>query len=324
VYKNWKSTLHLFQHLVKRASHSFFCHTFGMSMYAEIAFRRRIPHTNDGLFTFAVPTRFEDSIIAGCIVLAALRGEFERGVVVRLHDKKPLFDTEEIVEICTPELFEEWQFGLADMVAKKNFVSLARVLPLLLPNKIFLGNGMPPKKTLVSKTSEISDKKLGKNMEAILEALTSHPRNTPPSEGGKALQMELQELLQQSGASKQTLQRLQEKGLVELKTVPVEPQEYQSSYDFPSLSDEQKNAFQQLQKSSRSLLFAPTGSGKSHLLRMLADGILRQKKTALLWCQRSDLLRSSCRSVMKCLAKNMWLCITLVLPREKRHVFFGK
>jgi primosomal protein N' (replication factor Y) len=118
-------------------------------------------------------------------------------------------------------------------------------------------------------------------MEAILEALTSHPRNTPPSEGGKALQMELQELLQQSGASKQTLQRLQEKGLVELKTVPVEPQEYQSSYDFPSLSDEQKNAFQQLQKSSRSLLFAPTGSGKSHLLRMLADGILRQKKTAL-------------------------------------------
>jgi primosomal protein N' len=110
-----------------------------MSMYAEIAFRRRIPHTNDGLFTFAVPTRFEDSIIAGCIVLAALRGEFERGVVVRLHDKKPLFDTEEIVEICTPELFEEWQFGLADMVAKKNFVSLARVLPLLLPNKIFFG-----------------------------------------------------------------------------------------------------------------------------------------------------------------------------------------
>jgi primosomal protein N' len=154
-------------------------------MYAEIAFRRRIPHTNDGLFTFAVPTRFEDSIIAGCIVLAALRGEFERGVVVRLHDKKPLFDTEEIVEICTPELFEEWQFGLADMVAKKNFVSLARVLPLLLPNKIFLGNGMPPKKTLVSKTSEISDKKLGKNMEAILEALTSHPRNTPPLRGEK-------------------------------------------------------------------------------------------------------------------------------------------
>lgn len=240
-----------------------------MSMYADIAFRRRIPHTNDGLFTFAVPRKYEDSIASGCIVLAPLRGELQRAVVVRIHDKTPLFDTEDIIEICAPSILEKWQFVLAEMVAKKNFVSLARVLPLLLPNKIFSGNGRSPEKTLVSKISEVTDTRMGKSMKSIVEALS------------QTKEIELSALLQKTGASKKTLERLEERGIFKRKTVPVQPEKFQTSYVFPSLSDDQKKAFQQLRKCNQSLLFAPTGSGKSHLLRMLANEKLLQGKTVL-------------------------------------------
>lgn len=228
-------------------------------MFADIAFRRRIPAANNGLFTFSVPQNLTNKITEGCLVEAKLKDECARAVVVRLHEKKPIFQTEEILDVCTPPLLESWQMHLSEKVAQKNWVPLAKVLPLVLPKKIFEGSGNPPTKHIVRLLSPEKDtKKRGKKMEDVLNIL---------KEENEYERMELQK---KSGCTKDTIVKLEERGCVEIVSLP----QFLETTSFPdfeeTLTDEQKEVQEKIFSSSKSLLFAPTGSGKSYLLRSLA------------------------------------------------------
>ncbi len=243
-----------------------------MSLFVDIAFRRRIPPSNNGLFTFSVPEQLEKKCNQGSIVLAPLRGNLERAVIVRMHDKKPLFDTEEIVEVCTPQILDSWQFHLAQSIATKNFVPLARVLPLLLPKKIFDGNGLPPDKTIVKITPTQGDdhKPLGKVMARVMSILQTSPEK------------ELHVLLREAKATRKTIDSLLEREMLSVEKETPSGERYDKKVSFPPLSPQQEKAYIALQKYSHTLLFAPTGSGKSHLLRMLAHEEMKKGKSVLL------------------------------------------
>lgn len=231
--------------------------------YAEIAFRGRTPGANDGLFTYAVPASLANSVLPGCLVTAPLQGTVQTALVVRVHDRQPLFDTEVVASVRSPSLVDPLRFELAARIAHKNFVPLARVLPLFLPQQIFAGNGIPPQRTDVSLLDKNVDVK-GKKMQAVI----AHLR-----ESGVA---ELTELRRSTGTGKATIDRLHELGAIEYVAAPkfAPAADYHVQHDEGELTAEQKQAYDFLQENTEALLFAPTGSGKSHLTRKLAADAL--------------------------------------------------
>jgi primosomal protein N' (replication factor Y) len=250
----------------------YFCNTSFVKKFVDIAFRQRIPSNNNGLFTFSVPEYLEKDIAQGAIVIAPVKEEYKRAVIVRIHEKKPLFDTKDIFEVCTPSLMQSWQFVLAQEVAQKNFVPLAKVLPLFLPQGVFEGSGNIPCKTLVclKKYPENQLRPLGKVMSFIVCTLEEKK------------EMELSEILKMSGGTRKTVDRLMERGLVEYRYVPLFSSLPLPNICFPELSQQQIKVYQKMKEYSQCLLFAPSGSGKSHLLRMLVNDIIQGGKTVLI------------------------------------------
>ncbi len=235
--------------------------------YADLAFRRRTPTVHDGLFTFSIPQPLESKISPGCLVAASLQGQPEVALVVRIHEEKPLFETEPIHSICTPPLLDTNAFKLAKRVAEKTLVPLARVLPLFLPSSIFSGNGQPPLVTSARLTKAEAEK-LGKKMQQVVDYLQNNGES------------EIALVREETGSTKATLDRLQEKGVIEFVSQP----KFVEQLDCPlksegELSAEQAAALASLAKHQRALLFAPTGSGKSHVARKLASDTLESGKT---------------------------------------------
>lgn len=240
----------------------------GVKYYADIAFRQHAPSTNDGLFTFAIPESLQERIFPGCIVSAPFRKTLEHGIVVTVHAGAPSFATETIVAVRTPPLLDENQFRLAAKVAKKNFAPLARVLPLFLPGKLFTGNGNPPQITIVSLDVAEPLPKLGKKMLEVVEFLRVKGAT------------EIHTLRSATGATTQTLARLLELAVVTCThQARFIPQQYGAKKIRWALSPEQETALTDIKQSFHTLLFAPTGSGKSHILRKLAEEMLLQGKT---------------------------------------------
>ncbi len=241
--------------------------TIQLMKYAELAFRGRTPSSNDGLFTFAVPDALAISIAAGCIVRAPLQHKPELAVVAHLHDKTPLFDIENILEICTPSLLQAHSFRLAHEVARRNFVPLGRVLPLFFPLQIFAGNGKPPLVTKIALVPQKIEGRLGKKMQQVVEHLCEH---------GLA---DVSKVRAVTGATKQTLESLHERDIIQFSST----EKFSAHSPFlpsqKSISLEQESALAELRKVKRVLLFAPTGSGKSHLMRHYAAELLAQQKT---------------------------------------------
>lgn len=235
--------------------------------YADIAFRRHTPAANDGLFTFAIPEALAALALPGCIVRAPFKGVTEKGLIVRLSDTAPSFATQAIDEVCSPPLLSPEAFFLAESVAGRNFVPLARVLPLLVPNSVFEHPAGPPPITLFARNATPAGR-VGNQMQKALGLLEQ--------EASLAA-----ERLKAEGITAATLKRLQEKELITAsykERFPLQPFRHPPLTTVP-LSTEQQRALEEITKNGYSLLFAPTGSGKSHLLRQLALSVLDEGQT---------------------------------------------
>lgn len=266
-----------------------------MTLYADIAFRRRIPQSNDGLFTFKVPEKLYDKIERGCVVEAPLQKNIERAVVIKIHHNQPAFHTEKINKVCTPVLLEEKQLQIAKRVAKKTYSPLARVIPLFLPKKIFEGTGTMPKIQILSVNTNFvkngrdhsSEKKLGTKMQTVVEILE-----------GKNTEERLR-LQKKSNCTKATIDKMLEKEILQEEWKNVFEAEEITPKKIP-LNDEQKTVFDALLQKKKSLLFAPTGSGKSYTIRQAAAEVVQKGKTALLMVPEiglTDELMKKCKEI---------------------------
>ena len=234
-----------------------------MNLFATLAFRRRtLPTASDGLFTFSVPEHLQEKIEAGQIVLAPIREESERGVIIHLSTKEPGFETREILEICTPPLLSAETLSLASSIATEYLCPLSKIIPLFLPEKIFSGNGIVPGETWVQKIAN-PEKKVGEKMSAALDFLEKN---------GEVLRGDFP-------YDTATLNRL-------LKCNAIAFAEREKKHVIPKkaeipLNEEQKKIFENILSIPISLLFGKTGSGKSHLLRALTQKITQGKKTVV-------------------------------------------
>jgi len=248
-----------------------------MSIFADIAFRRRIPAAHDGLFTFSVPTALEKKITRGCIVLAPLRGKHERGVVVRLHKNVPLFATENIIDVCTPSLMDDRQFAIATYVARSTYTPLARVLPLFFPKKIFDGTGRMPQKHMIALHPE-KQKELptGKKMRAVVEALMS---------GHAEERLRIQK---KTNCAKSVIVNMIEKNILQetlcdmFSYAPCHVRDVSLS---PSMHALAKEVFSQ----KKALLFAQRGSGVMDVLTFLVQKTCERKQSTLIIAPRLEL-----------------------------------
>jgi len=238
--------------------------------FAKIAFRRHFLPTGDGFFSFSIP---ENLIIEiGDLVLAPLRSKNLPGIVVEIFSQKPNFTTLEINEILQKNILKNWQIDLAKEISQENFFPLSKFLSFFLPQKVFAGKILYPKKTVIYLKNQNIDnnfkqkktKKIGQKMKKILQILQKNGST------------EINKLKEISNASKKSIENLEKINLISIRKEKIKLQKNPlPQIFFPQLSTMQKVVFEKLKITQKALFFGPTGSGKTFLLRKLAAKILK-------------------------------------------------
>ena len=220
----------------------------------------------DGVLTFMGAEN--TSVQVGDLVEVAIKQERQKALVIEVIHQKPAFVCQPILQKLASNILEQWQIDLAKSVAEQTLCPVGKIIPLMIPRRIWEGGWSEPMEEVVS--IQHSPKiKLGKKQQAIINHLTINektPWNT---------------LRQATNASKTTLTTLLAKNIVttaheRLYTSPVIIDEH----DFDLRTEQQKVLNSMLNTKQNILLSGSTASGKSHTLRALAHNICQKLPTA--------------------------------------------
>lgn len=87
-------------------------------------------------FTYAIPAALE--VQKGSGVVVPFQKAEKPGVILELHDRRPNFDTKEVIRKLTEEmLLSEWQLKTAEWISEYYFCSKYDAIRLFLPTSIF-------------------------------------------------------------------------------------------------------------------------------------------------------------------------------------------
>lgn len=149
------------------------------SLYAEIIIPKTI-FGNKETLTYAVPETLHDKIQIGQLVEIPLRKAKVRGVVLSMHQIKPLFATKPIVSIIEDfYTLTETQLKLLKYISKQHFTPLSKVIKLFFPQNIFARKRSkqiaPPGKEGLSILSSLT---LTPEQTEALKAINENPNRT--------------------------------------------------------------------------------------------------------------------------------------------------
>lgn len=155
--------------------------------YAEILLPRKMTGDKDTL-TYQVPEELLDSIKPGQLVEIPLRKASLRGVVMEIHEIKPLFPTKEIIKKID-DFYEltDTQLKLLKFISKRHFSPLFQTIKLFYSTNIFsrkrntevpepkFDKHEPPKKFTLSPDQKAAMQEINKNPDKpiLLHGVTS-------------------------------------------------------------------------------------------------------------------------------------------------------
>ena len=235
-----------------------------MAQFAKVVCRRTF--FGSGVFTFAVPPVFQRRIAPGQIVKIPLKDFVELAVVWDTFDRKPEFETKNILAIETPPVLTAQQMQLAQQIAQENCTPLPKVVANFLPEKIFQSDGLPPVATFLVKNDQAKlPARLGSKQQRVLDLL--HEKG----------EVQISTLRQQTGAGTQSLHRLLERELVHKVSWPLFQENAGANLPqgkIPPVKPFQAASWRTLHQQPKVLLTGIPGSGKSFLLRKLCREML--------------------------------------------------
>ncbi|MEQ9309520.1 MAG: primosomal protein N' [Balneolaceae bacterium] len=137
-----------------------------MTKYVDIAF----PTAVRQLFTYQVPAEFTDKLIIGIRVWVPLRNYYAIGVIVRIHDQIPEFETRPIKKILDEEpIIDSELLKLTEWMHQFYFSSWGEVIQAVLP----AGLNFISQKYLKQSVKELP-KTLSKHEMEVLEEVSRH------------------------------------------------------------------------------------------------------------------------------------------------------
>ncbi len=258
-------------------------------MIAEVIINRNAKNLNR-TFDYHIPTKWEDVISVGTKVLIPFgrQKELEEGFVVALKEKSE-FPTKDIAKL--EECLQEEQIKLARWMAKRYFCQVSECI------KLMQTPGTRNKKS----ENRIGDKTiqvvyLAKSKEEINLLIETEKIKSPKhqrilnfvadNEGCTISEIEM--FTEGSRAVVNTLIKHEYLELVEQKIErdPLKNKQVEKSTKY-SLTEEQKKAFEAIQKASKEnrfeefLLFGITGSGKTEIYLQTIEEVIQKGKTAI-------------------------------------------
>jgi primosomal protein N' (replication factor Y) len=242
-------------------------------IYVDVAFRRRTPLANNGVFTYSVPSNLEQHLAEGVIVTAPLQKDITAGIVVKIYEETPPFEVLPIEQVIQGEpVITPAQLLLAKAIATGCFTTFGKALTLFVPNKIWLGTSAPPKTEWLSMNKKDETSVRGKKMQAVLDYLQSCTEATT------------EQVKDVSGAGNPTLKKLIEQKMIcsELKPQFSNRQEEPVNVEPLPLNDHQSDVIEYIERSKAEkpfLLFGAAGAGKSHTIRALSQDVICHGKT---------------------------------------------
>ncbi len=248
-----------------------------------------IPHRplgfGTGVLTFSVPKKLEQKIAVGQVVEIPLRGQRTKGIIVQIVKQKPEFETLDIGKMLTSPLLDKPHIDFVKSMSEYNFCSYSKTLSLLIPQKLWKSDGLPPKESFVelinppqSPLIKGGSKLRGKKQKLALEILQKNKGKMKESDlREEGISLAVIKVLIEKGILKRTLQKTGNWPALSLPNGKLEI----GNSKLPPLTSGQTSAFKQLQSPKKSLLFGPAGSGKTflalhHILQTVSQG-----KTAL-------------------------------------------
>lgn len=258
-------------------------------MIAEVIINRNAKSLNR-TFDYHIPTKWEDVISVGTKVLIPFgrQKELEEGFVVALKEKSE-FPTKDIAKL--EECLQEEQIELARWMAKRYFCQVSECI------KLMQTPGTRNKKS----ENRIGDKTiqvvyLAKSKEEINLLIETEKIKSPKhqrilnfvSDNEGCTISEIEMFTEGSRAVVNTLIKHEYLELVEQKIErdPLKNKQVEKSTKY-SLTEEQKKAFEAIQKASKEnrfeefLLFGITGSGKTEIYLQTIEEVIQKGKTAI-------------------------------------------
>ena len=102
-------------------------------MFADIALNTKSSKRDD-LFTYTIPEELEKDILVGQMVILPLGPRKVNGIVIKIHNVKPGFETKAIEKIVEPTpLIDERQVELAKFISDKYWCGFSQALFTMLP-----------------------------------------------------------------------------------------------------------------------------------------------------------------------------------------------
>lgn len=145
-------------------------------LFAEILLLQKVGKDKDTL-TYAVPLELNPKL--GQIVEIPLRNNKTKGMVYKIHSKKPPYATKPVIKIVpnAPHL-SDWQINLIEWISTYYFCPKFRVLKLFLPTSITKKKKINDWQPFIANPLELKFKhKLSTDQEKILAKLKSSKNN---------------------------------------------------------------------------------------------------------------------------------------------------
>ncbi|MCH9634161.1 MAG: Primosomal protein N' [Chlamydiae bacterium] len=238
---------------------------------------------------YGILKELQPLISEGSLVQVPLRGVLQTGIVVRIHNECNLKRVLPVKKVISKDsLMTDKLFELAIWMSKYYQAPLAKTIKLFFPKSV--QKDMGHKQQLVITRS----KTLQEIQQFCLQMRSKKPKQVELLDymlkvDGEIL---LTELLEQSSASRSTLNSVVEQGLLSASKTIIERNPLKHAEFFPSnpkvLNGEQQEALKKIEKTLDAqefhvhLLHGVTGSGKTELYLQAIQNTLNKGRTALM------------------------------------------
>ncbi|MDR2711770.1 MAG: primosomal protein N' [Clostridiales bacterium] len=245
--------------------------------YASIIVNRKLTAV-DKVFDYLIPPELARQVEVGSIVRIPFGSQRLEGVVVALPKEAPLATKSLEAVLSSRPLFDRHLLDLSRWLADHYLCPWVTALQAMLPAGLSLGGRILAPlllKRYYPVKEALAASRLSKKQKAVLVYLEEKP-------GAEAKDLLAQDI------SKDTLNRLVKRGLVECREVEIAPAPADpwNLMENVELSFEQEAVFKRLCREETAkkpaLLFGVTGSGKTEIYIRLIEYTLRRGKQALL------------------------------------------
>lgn len=147
--------------------------------YAEILIPQKIQGNSDFL-TYQIPLENNEKFLPGKIVEISLRNRLTRGLIFKIHDQSPSFNTKTITRLIEGEIeLSDLQIDLMKYISDQYFCPLYKVMKLFIPaNTLSRKRDFKANQAKIKKINTIAELTLTEDQKLALSQINKSEKNT--------------------------------------------------------------------------------------------------------------------------------------------------